>query len=472
MRSTAILILLLISLNTSAQHWTANWSPVHTAEKARDLRLIGQVNEGNLIGVISGNTNKSKQLVQFDPELDNYSTVNVQFENESIEYCAILNGKIVVFSSAVQENKKTIKARIVSDGDFEDPVTICQSPFQRASFHFSVSPNGQFLGLIANAPYLKGKNEEIATWIFDSFLQEKLFYKLALTNKNMKIKINVPVVSNTGVLFLIKRFNQGSDNTYYVFAIDPETKRHQRKTLTLMGKRVADVKYALDNSDHLHIAGFYVSQSYRIYEGSFYFKLDQTTKAVTFKQNAFTPEFLVAAEGKKNYKKYGGLVDFKINEMALLKDKIYLTANHKKRTKVEEGGVQHFHYQKNNLALICLKKDGEEDFSKTIELHQKSKDDKGFWNQNKMIFRDEQLFIFNNLKTQEGVILKMSKINTDNGLYTEDISSIYNAHDLKLGLDLNNMITLNGNLLVPAWNLSKEKVTVGAITDVLEDHDE
>jgi hypothetical protein len=66
----------------------------------------------------------------------------------------------------------------------------------------------------------------------------------------------------------------------------------------------------------------------------------------------------------------------------------------------------------------------------------------------------------------------MSKINTDNGLYTEDISSIYNAHDLKLGLDLNNMITLNGDLLVPAWNLSKEKVTVGAITDVVEDQDE
>jgi hypothetical protein len=472
MRSIATLILLLISLYTSAQDLTANWSPLVSVEKARDLRLIGQVNEGYLIGVISANTNKNKQLVQFDPELDNYSTINLQFEGESIEYCTILNDKIVVLSSAVQDNKKTIKARIVSDGDFEDPITICQSPFQKASFHFSVSPNGQFLGLIANAPYLKGKNEEIGTWIFDSSLQEKLVYKLTLTNKNMKVKINVPVVSNTGVLFLIKRFNQGADNTYYAFSVDPETKRHQRKTLTLMGKRIADVKYALDNSDNLHIAGFYVSQSYRISEGSFYFKLDQTTKAITFKQNAFNPEFVVAAEGKKNYKKYGGLVDFKINEMALLKDKIYLTANHTKRTKVEEGGVQHFHYQKDNLALICLKKSGEEDFSKTIDLHQKSKDDKGFWNQNKMICRDAQLLIFNNLKTQEGVILKMSKLTNDNDLYTEELSSIYNAHDLKLGLDLGNMITLNGELLVPAWNMSKDKVAIGVMSDIVEDQDE
>jgi len=472
MRGTATLILLLISLYTSAQDLTANWSPLVSVEKARDLRLIGQVNEGYLIGVISANTNKNKQLVQFDPELDNYSTINLQFEGESIEYCTILNGKIVVFSSAVHDNKKTIKARIVSDGDFEDPITICQSSSQIVSFHFSVSPNSKFLGLIADAPYLKGKNEEISTWIFDSSLQEKLYYKLALTNKNMKIKINVPVVSNTGVLFLIKRFNQGADNTYYVFSIDPETKRHQRKTLTLMGKRVADVKFALDNSDNLHIAGFYVSQSYRIYEGSFYFKLDQTTKAITFKQNAFTPEFLVAAEGKKNYKKYGGLVDFKINEMALLKDKIYLTANHKKRTKVEEGGVQHFHYQKNNLALICLKKNGEEDFSKTIGLHQKSEDDKGFWNQNKMILRDGQLIIFNNLKTQEDVKLIMTKLTSDNNLLTEDLSGIYSTHDLKLGLDLNNMVTLNGDLLVPAWNLSKEKVAVGVIADVVKDQDE
>ena len=66
----------------------------------------------------------------------------------------------------------------------------------------------------------------------------------------------------------------------------------------------------------------------------------------------------------------------------------------------------------------------------------------------------------------------MSKLTNDNDLYTEELSSIYNAHDLKLGLDLGNMITLNGELLVPAWNMSKDKVAIGVMSDIVEDQDE
>lgn len=466
MKKILFSVFTLISIGMFAQKLDVRWSPLLEpgVGKSQHFIPLGQSDEGSIVGTISNSKGTITELVKIDSDLNNHVKIKVDFEEEITEASFILRGRVVVFTSKTEGNYKTIYARFAEGNNLGEPRVIIKNSIKGGKFHFSASPNGKYLGIIADAPYLKGKNEEILTWILDDQLNEKMFYKFALTNKNMKVKINVPVMSDSGVLYIIKRFKNGSDNNYYVFSINEASERHQRKTLTLMGKRIADLVYALDYSNHLRIAGFYSSHSYNVYEGDFYFELDNTTKAVQFQQNSFDGSFLIEAEGKKNYKKYGGLMNFKINEMLLLDDHVYFTANHQKRIKLDEGKGETMHYVKNKMVVICLKKNGEPSFYKTITLNQESTGDYGFWNQNKMLVLGDTLSVLTNHKVNGKIVLKQTTISKDKSVQTVELSDIFVSEEQQMGIDLKNIKALKDGFIAPGWNNQRNKATIGLIS--------
>lgn len=463
MKNTIILLICLLTLTSRGQDLEATWSQFTEVSRTDIAKIVGVTEERIVVAVKGANDKNKATLIEYGREFGSYSTLEAKFKGEQIIHVAVLDGHTTVFSSRKLENKtKELYVRTIHDGEFSEPTRICTSGFAGSRFDFSISPNGEYLGIIANAPYRKGKNEEIETWIFDKTLKQALAYNLALTNDNLKVKINVPVMSNTGVFFIIKRYRVGLDNNYYVFAIDPETQKHLKKTLTLMGKRVADVKYELDAENNLHLAGFYVSQSYNIYEGSFYFKLDQTAKAISFKQNPFSEEFLIEAEGKKAFKKFGGLVDFKINHMKKVNGKIYLTAAHSKREKVDTGTEVKTLYGKEKMALVCLKSDGSEEFIKILNLDQHSNNDKGFWNHHALMVNEKTVLVAHNLKDENRVTLKLSSLN-EGTFKTNDASHLYSGLSGPVGLNLRDTHALQQEVVVTAWNLERNKFSVGII---------
>ncbi len=463
MKHLYIAVLIALPLLSTAQELEASWSRFTEVEPTDKARIIGVTDERIVVAVQNNDKTKAK-LVEYGREFGSYTALEAEFENESVVYVDILRGHTTVFSTKKGNNGLDLYWRTVTDGGFSQAQLLCSSVFTSSDFDFSKSPDGSHFGVIANAPYQKGKNEELETWIFDSSLKEKMAYTLALKNDNRKIKVNVPVMSNTGVLFLLKRFRVGLENNYQVFAIDPAEKKHTLKTLTLMGKRVADVKYELDAENNLHLAGFYVSQSYNVYEGSFYFKLDQTARSLGFKQNAFSEEFLIKAEGKKMYKKHGGLVDFNITEMMMKNGKIYLTASHSVKERINNGSENLTLFRKEKMALVCLKPDGSSDYIKILKLDQHSNNDGGFWNNHKLLPKEgEGLLVGHNVKDDEKVTFLVSNENGDE-FTTKDLSNIYAESDVSIGLNLNDTyFTKDKEMVVTGWSLDKSRYTVGIV---------
>ncbi|MFT7611521.1 MAG: hypothetical protein ACI9J3_000466 [Parvicellaceae bacterium] len=469
MKIIFLLFICLISLSSISQELEATWTQFTDAEKTDKVELIGVTSEKIVVGVRKQGKIQEAQIIEYGREFGSYKVLDASFENESIIYFELIKGRTIVFSTKKQEgNKKGLFSRSIEDGKFSPPALLCVSNHASSSFDFTLSPDGKHFGVIANAPYMKGKNEEIESWIFTSSLVLRIEHKLALTNDNRKVKVNVPVMSNTGVLFIIKRYRVGLDNNYFVFTIDPASEQHHKKTLSLMGKRIADVKYELDKENNLHLAGFYVSSSYNIYEGSFYFKLDQTAVATTFKQNAFTEEFLIKAEGKKTAKKVGGLVDFKIREMKIVNNTIFLTAEHTKQEKVTVGSEFKTLYMKDRLALVCLKPDGMVDHIDVLGLNQASNNDRGFWNQHKLIEYDRQLLVAHNLKDDEKVIFNLSSLKEDKTFESKDFTSVYSQLEEPMGINLKNVKFFNKEIVVTAWDINKSKFTVGIISEKAE----
>jgi len=465
MRITLLLLISLVSLNSISQELEATWTQFTDAEKTDKVQIVGVTAERIVVGVRKKDKTKPAQIIEYGREFGSYKVLDASFPDESIIHFEVVNGRTMLFSTKRQEgNKKGLFTRTIEDGSFSEPSLLCLSKHVSSSFDFTLSPDGEYLGVIANAPYMKGKNEEIETWIFNASLELQIEHKLALTNDNRKIKVNVPVMSNTGVLFVIKRYRVGLDNSYYVFTIDPSTDQHHKKSLTLMGKRIADVKYELDAENNLHLAGFYVSSSYNIYEGSFYFKLDQTAVALGFKQNAFTEEFLIKAEGKKIAKKVGGLIDFKIREMKMVNNRVFLTAEHTKQEKLNVGSELKTLYMKDRLAVVCLKPDGMVDHIDVLEINQASNNDRGFWNHHKLLKKEGKLFIAHNLKDDVNVALKMSTLKEDKTFETNDISTIYSELEEPVGVNLKDVMFFKKEIVTTAWDINKSKFAVGIIS--------
>jgi hypothetical protein len=452
---------MIIAINASTQGVVANCSGMIDADQTPFAKIIGKTANEDLVVFAHSKSKKKAKLIEFDNDLHYKSEINLAFEDEIIQYCTVIDGKIIVFSAKVIENTNFLLARNYEDYEFSEPKVICKTQFINSVFDFAKSQNDKYLGIIAETPYLKGKNEEIELWIFDSLLNEQLNYSLALTEKNTRVKINVPVMSNSGVLFLIKRHTIAQDNNYFVYSINPHTKKHQRKSLTLMGKRIADLKYQLDTENNLYLTGFFSAQNYHVFQGFFYYKLDQNSRALDFKQNNFDAGFLIQAEGKKNAKKHGGLLNYKMGVMQLFQGKTYFTASHTLREKYTIDQEQHMSYTTNKLAVIGLDKGGLIEMSETFEVNQKSADDQGFWNKHHFFSDTNKLSILHNETSNGLVSLKINQFIDTNNVFIpmQDFKIYNNPHDSS-GLDLTTLMGTNSNHYLLNWNANRNKFAI------------
>ena len=172
MKKILFSVFTLISIGMFAQKLDVRWSPLVEpgVGKSQHFIPLGQSDEGSIVGTISNSKGTITELVKIDSDLNNHVKIKVDFEEEITEASFILRGRVVVFTSKTEGNYKTIYARFAEGNNLGEPRVIIKNSIKGGKFHFSASPNGKYLGIIAEAPYLKGKNEEILTWILDDQL--------------------------------------------------------------------------------------------------------------------------------------------------------------------------------------------------------------------------------------------------------------------------------------------------------------
>ena len=461
MKKFLLFILLIISLNCSSQNAIGNCSGRIEAKEMPYAQIIGETENEHVLVLIHSKSKNEGKLIEFNNELLFNTEIDLDFENESILQCAYIDDQIVLFTSKVIDNANCVLARIYEDYVFSSPKIICKAIFSNSVFDFSKSNNGKYFGIIAETPYLKGINEEIEVWIFDDLFKEQCYYKLALPEKNTRIKINVPVMSNTGLFFLIKRHIVAQDNNYFVYTINPEKKKHIRTSLKLMGKRIADIDYQLDEQNNLHLVGFYSSLNYHVFEGCFYYKIDQTSRPVKFKQHGFDLDFLTQTQGKKIAKKNGGLLDYKMGKMKLFNGEIFFTASHSLREKHFVDQEQQISYSTNQIALITLNKDGMKELTQTLKVNQQSENDHGFWNKHQFLIDSNNLSLLHNQTLNESITTKINHFSDSNNVFTPAINfELNDATNDSCGLDLGSLKKINSNHYVLTWNTNRNEFAI------------
>lgn len=461
MKNILLFILFIHTLNCAAQNAIGRCSARIEANEMPYAQIIGETQNEHIMVLIHSKSKKQGKLIEFNKELLYISEIELNFENESILQCTYLNDKIVLFTSKVIDNANCVLARIYDDYAFSNPEIICKAIFSNSVFDFSKSNNGAYFGIIAETPYIKGTNEEIEVWVFDDVIHEQCYYKLALPEKNTRVKVNVPVMSNTGLFFLIKRHIIAQDNNYFVYTINPEKKKHHRTSLKLMGKRIADIKYQLDDQNNLHLAGFYSSVNYRVFEGCFYYKIDQTSRPIIFKQYGFDFDFLTQSQGKKIAKKNGGLLGYKMGEMNLFRDEIVLSASHSQREKYFVGQEQQISFSTDQLALIILNKDGMKEMTQTLKVKQQSENDRGFWNKHQFLIDSNHLSLLHNQTLNKSITSKINHFSDSNNVFTPAINfELNDAINDSCGLDLASLKQIDSNYYVLAWNTNRNEFVI------------
>lgn len=370
--------ILLPFLGMKAQQLAVDWSePIPTSNEQH--QLVGTM--ANTPYFIETTPNKWT--------LHAYTGVNstpdrfeLSVSKEEFVGATALQEKIVLFSTGTQDGEKVMKIRFFQEGNFREERQLFTVLHSGSKFIFTTSPNKEFIGILGEAPFIKGKNEELDVALMNADGQLVFREMVPFVHPNKKHKVNVPIVNNNGVLYLLKRVRDKSGSKYFAYSYTTKSGsvKTMKKTLNLRGKKIQDIEYALKPNGNLLLAGFYQANIPGVDEGSYFFELDESVRALQFNQKVFGTEFLLDAAGKKALKKDGGIRYYRTHQLVVSDGMVYLSAT---QSRWETGNQSKFLNEK--LALICFTSEGEIRWEKVFPIEQISINDKGKWNIHRLL---------------------------------------------------------------------------------------
>ena len=348
--------------------------------------------------------------------------------NASISRIAFINDQILVFINDT-DRKSGITSyyfqTITKDLEYSK-MKVDIASFQREKKLFSSSGNFEFIesqdqeyfAVFYNLPYERNEPEKFAAAIFDKDLKKinQKDYQLQETDRDIEL-LNKHL-SDNGDLFLSARqvtergmLGGAKDFDQLFFQVMPDGSLIKNK-FKLPGKRIVDYTFISNEKNQLICAGLYGDEKGRGVLGSFYARLDVTTKEwVKESYKPFDSDFITdgwsnreknKADRKKDKGKDPILEDYEIRNLVTLPDNSsILIAEQFYITTVtytdQNGNIQTKDiYNYNHVIVVRVDAKGEILWNTKVQKEQASTNDGGYYSSYAFYPDDDALYIMFN----------------------------------------------------------------------------
>ena len=347
-----LLVLFFLTNEINAQDTTCIYGSVFEKfpeSKPLDFYCL-DANYGLVLG-----KKKSKNPFKFvflDSNLIVKSQVDLSFPSNSFVNSLVVDNKpYLFFSKTNAEGQQELMVQMVnSNGQLANPYVL--TSFKniggyKVNFKLAVSKNSKKVVLLVEHPYEKQKHEKFTLILFDERLK-----LIQIVNKTLDVlykhkRINFPVVSDDGSVYVIKK-HFDKKTQYYIFHLKGSDVEEAK--IGLRSRDVVSLRYLANDKGELNVFGFFKSPIHLNYEGVFSMRFNNSVHP-EFKKEVFLTEKTVGAfKSKKEIKTKGfGLDNFKINK--LLTDtsgNFFLVAGHLFRSQLKIGSE---HFRKGLVAV-------------------------------------------------------------------------------------------------------------------------
>ena len=303
-------------------------------------------------------------------------------------------------------------------------------------YKLSVSENSKHISVLVEHPFEKEKHEKISVLTLNKDFKIKAEYHHALEQSSKNKRINVPIVTNKGTIYLLKRY-WDKGNKYYLAT--QKGAEFSQSELKLRNRKIADLKYAISNEDKLILCGFFTSPIRFNFEGVFSYRFNNSTHPEYKKEAYLTEKVVTAFKHKKDIKENGfGLDHFKAKNLLL--DTLgnqYLLAEHHVVENLKTGTI----HKSKGVLLVKFTKSGSYVWSSPLLTKQKEQNKYSKWiTKIPFMYDNNFCLLYNNTDNE-----KTNKLDQLYGLNT-----LYGTHLVefnKLGVSNNHVITeLHNNL--------------------------
>jgi hypothetical protein len=209
-----------------------------------------------------------------------------------------------------------------------------------------------------------------------------------LVNKEYRVDKNGQLYMLSGVAKQVKARKETQalrSEGFSVAIYNPEENKIKEFEVDLEEKWVHSADYAISRDGDLIIAGFFSNDRYFSISGTYFFKIDGTTKQITAKSlNPFSEDFLKQFSKNRNEKFETELEDIYFDNLFLTQDGgVLLTGESynytlQYRTDITTGRQQvMYYYYFNDIVSVRLDKEGKESWSARTPKFQETVNDEG-----------------------------------------------------------------------------------------------
>lgn len=294
-------------------------------------------------------------------------------------------------------------------------------------FDHHISQDSSKILIINQLPYKKTQPERFALQVFDNAFNEKWKRNITLPYNDQSFSIEEYQVDEKGNVYLlgilytdgVKVKRRGKPNYQYIVLSYPaDGSKPQEYKIRLGEEFITDLTFRISKSGELVCSGFYSKQGTFSIAGTYFFRLNPTTKKVSnqnlkaFDINFLVDDFSIAKqrriqkadkEGRLN--KEPELQQYSLDKLILRSDGgVVLIAE---QFFVEQRTSRDYYYRNSNLTtdyyynyhdiiVVNIRPDGEIEWASRIPKRQVTTNDGGYYSSYALsIVRDKLYFVFN-----------------------------------------------------------------------------
>ena len=275
----------------------------------------------------------------FDSHLDDVNHFNIVLNDENFLGIRSIFNEIYLFTSFNNGVESILRSRVLDiNSNFISPKNLFVEKNKSGYSSNYILGEKTFKNkfhFLVELPFQNGKQEDIKTITIDNQMNivNEVYNKLDLLFASKRD--NKILLSNNGVVYLLKKFWEKGNN-FYIYKIGQEIISEVQ--IKLNNRRIAALDYFFNSKDELVLSGFYSSPIRFNYEGFFLLRYDENLHLVHKNQYSLTENIVQAFKSSKEIKESGfGLDKFIITDFSL--DSIgnyYLLSENISKTTIKE----------------------------------------------------------------------------------------------------------------------------------------
>lgn len=330
----------------------------------------------------------------------------VKEEKTGLREIYIFGSKLVFFLTRYDREEKTSYAytcsvdldlREMSELKEIDKVEI-KNARQSPGFNFVLSKDEKKILVQHNFPFEKYNNEKFSYIVYDTAFSVIWKKELELPYKDKIFKVNDYILDDSTNIHLLSQISpepeKGEEkmkgvpnNSYLIISYFPKENKIKEMDINLSNKWVSSVTLDIAPSGDLVAGGFYSNTQYFSIAGTFYLRIDDSTRNITAQGlKAFEKDFMMEFMPEKKVKKGKELNDFYFDHFVLREDgsallvaeQYYMITNYYWDPYLYTYNYTYQYYY-NDIILVSVASDGTIEWNKKIPKRQISSNDDGFY---------------------------------------------------------------------------------------------